>query len=159
MSEIAFDVLDNHLQHQPDLASAMVPMGMLLAWAANQHLLATAVVEEHERLILRIRFQEARGSELLAVCGGDLLVSLFNEDGQAFLTSYYPRYMRDYALLFDKQVGTECYVVPDDIEHYQRVAQMLTDQFMRSLGRRRSGARDGVSLVTQMRRWWSGLWG
>jgi len=152
LSTVVYDTLEQHLQRHADLAQAAVPMGMLLAWAANQHLLAAQVAQLHERLLLRIRFQEALGSELLVACGGDLHSDLFNLDGQAFLQDYYADYLGDYKELF----GEEYYRIADDIDNYQRVAAMLTHRFMHSLGRKRVTRVPG--LPTRVRGWWRRLW-
>lgn len=128
-------------------------MGMLLAWAVNQHLLAAEVVQAHERLILRIRFQEALGSELLAASGGDLHSELFNADGQAFMQDYYPGYLGDYEELF----GEDFYQIADSVDNYQQVAAMLTGKFMMSLGRQPVSAQ-GTAAFGQLRKLWRRLW-
>ena len=105
-----------------DFGQAAVPMGMLLAWCVNMQLISSQVLQEHEPLVLRLRYQEARGSELLAACGGDLQRGLFNASGQQFLDGFYPQYLALFAEVFAAQP----YAVRENWDNYQTLAQALT---------------------------------
>ncbi len=155
--DAVYDSLDNHLPHAPDLAKALVPMGMLLGWAVNQHLLSPEVIQAHERLILRIRFQEAGGSELLVACGGDLRRDLFNPDGISFLDHYYPRYLNDYRMVFAATLEADnLYSLEDAPRNYAPLAVMLTQQFMDFMGV--AAARPAPGLAAGVKRLWRKLW-
>ena len=122
-----YDSLDAHLLQAPDIDRAIVPMGMMMSWCVQMQLLAPEVVAAHESLVLRIRYRESRGSELLAACGGDLRGPLFTEPGQRFLAEYYPRYLEDYRRVF----GDELYAVEDNWDNYARLAPVITRAYMR----------------------------
>ena len=121
-------------------------MGLLLAWCANMHLLSSAVVQEHERLILRVRFEEATGSELLIACGGDLTRGLFTPQGQRFLDDFYPGYMDMFRSVF----GDDCYAVSDNMANYRKLSKVLTHSYMGKV-RPRRGARPG--LISKLTSW------
>ena len=140
-----YDSLDQHLSLDPAIDRAIVPMGMMLSWCVQMQLLAPETVAAHENLVLRIRYREARGSELLTACGGDLRSSLFSEAGQRFLAAYYPRYMEDYRQVF----GDDIYGVEDSWENYARLAPTITRSYMH-------GGREPVMnrVSRSLRRWW-----
>ncbi len=117
----SYDSIEHHVALAPDFGKACVPMGMLLAWCANMQLLSGSIMQAHEQLILRLRFEEANGSELLVACGGELRRDMFNTQGQQFLDVFYPRYMTFFADLF----GVEPYSVRENWDNYQRLAQAL----------------------------------
>jgi len=121
-----YDRLDEHLGREPELAHAVVPMGMLLAWCVKMHLLNDQAQAEYEHLILRIQVEEALGSELLIACGGDLRRDMFSSAGQRFLDNFYPGYLALYAKLF----GENYYVTADTWENYKVLAVVLTEKFM-----------------------------
>ena len=143
-AKAAYDSLDAHLPLAKDIASASVPMGLLLAWCANMHLLSSAVVQEHERLVLRIRFEEATGSELLIACGGDLSRELFTPQGQHFLDEFYPGYMDVFRGVF----GDDCYVVSDNTANYRKLAKVLTQRYMGKIRPRRNTRPGLISKLT-----------
>jgi len=147
MPEI-YDDLDAHLGVAPDIAQASIPMGMLLAWCANMHLLSSELVQAQERLILRLRFEDALGSELLIACGGTLSRDLFNDDGQRFLDAYYPRYMQAFRSVF----GEDCYGLTDNWANYRRLAPILTRAYLGEPQRPRSSVVNGV--LDRLARWW-----
>ncbi len=126
MDTEVYDTLDAHLAAAGDIGKAAVPMGMLLAWCVNMQLVSTAVLQTHERLILRLRFEEAQGSELLVACGGDLQRQMFNPAGQQFLDGFYGEYMGVFQRLFD----TDPYTVRETWDNYQRLAVELTRRYM-----------------------------
>ncbi len=121
MTEV-YDDLDRHLPAAADIAQASVPMGMLLSWCARHHLLSAPLSAEHERLLLRVRMEEARGSELLTACGGTLRRDMFSPSGQAFLDRYYPRYLDDFAACFDGNL----YEVEESWSNYQKIAGRIS---------------------------------
>ena len=44
-----YDSLDAHLAEAGDIARASVPMGMLLAWCVNMHLVSPALQQEMDK--------------------------------------------------------------------------------------------------------------
>ncbi len=152
MSADLYDSLDHHLARQGkgDIAKASVPMGMLLGWAVNMHLVSEALVQANEQLVVRIRFQEASGRDLLIASGGDLRREMFNPNGMAFLDTYYSGYMDDYIRLF----GETCYEIEDTVENYTVIAEHLTGQLMRLAGRSpvASTAMGGSGFLARMGR-------
>ena len=141
MKEV-YDELDRHLAEDADIARASVPMGMLLAWCARHHLVSDAVSHEHEGLLLRLRVEEARGSELLAACGGNLRKDMFNAAGQAFLDRYYPRYMEDFTACF----GGAPYRVEDNWRNYGEIARVISRAYHNRPGK--------APLVERLKRGW-----
>ena len=146
MPGLVYDSIEAHLPHAADIARASAPMGMLLAWCAKLHLLSEATVTEHEQLILRLRFEEATGSELLIACGGVLSRDLFNAAGQRFLDGYYTGYMDVFRSVF----GADCYTVSDNHANYQKLAPVLTRAYMGKPGAARK-TDDG--LLGKLSRW------
>jgi hypothetical protein len=130
MGQACYDCLDAHLPHAADIGRASVPMGLLLAWCANLHLLSDAVIQQHERLLLRVRFREATGSELLIACGGNLSRDLFSAQGQRFLDRYYVNYMAVFCDVFGKEAAVDCYEVADNWANYDQLAVVLTRAYM-----------------------------
>ncbi len=143
------DDLDRHLDHNDDLAAASIPMGMFLAWAVNHHLVDESALAEHERSLLRVRFREMRGSELIVTLGGRLETSMFSAQGLRFVEGYYDRYLDELHGLF-----ADPYAIRDDWEHYDRVAGMLTQRFR---GARSRGAT--VKLGQKIKAGWRKLFG
>ena len=140
---MVYDDLDRHLAEAGSIERAAVPMGMYLAWCANLQLVSGRLVDEAERLLLRVRYREVTGSELLlAGCGGQLHSRWLSEDGQRFTDAYYSRYLADFAAVF----GGDVYGVKDDWAHYDEIAAVLTRHYMHGTGRQ--GATGGA------RKWW-----
>ena len=132
------DSVAAHLAEARTIDRAAVPTGMFVAWCANLQLLAPAFEEEASALVLRVRYREITGSELLvAGCGGELVEDHLTAEGAAFARRYYPHYLDDFRRVF----GDAIYDVKDDWAHYDRIAPVLTDALMG--GRRRA-----------RRRWW-----
>jgi hypothetical protein len=121
-----YDSLDVHIAASGDMGKAAVPMGMLLAWCVNMQLVSPGLLQNHERLVLRLRFQEALGSEFLIACGGDLQRQMFNSAGQQFLDGFYPHFMP----LFKQLFGEDCYAVRENWDNYQMLAAELTRRYM-----------------------------
>lgn len=124
--QVPFDTLDAHLRDAGDIARASKPMGWMLAWAVQMQLLAPSVQQAHEHLVLRIRYREARGSELLVACGGDLNRELFTPAGEAFLDDYYPHYRAD----LEQAFGPDIYAVEDTWDSYGAISPLITRAYM-----------------------------
>ena len=123
---VIYDSIDEHLKLVGEFDKAAIPMGMFLAWALNLGLLRQELVREHQQLITRVRMQDAKGSELLMALGGNLDETLFSERGNRFAGGYYPRYMTDYASVFD----LDPYLVEDTWVNYDKIAQLLTKELL-----------------------------
>ena len=123
---VIYDSIDEHLKLAGEFDKAAIRMGMCLAWALNLGLLSQELVKEHQQLITRVRMQDARGSELLMALGGNLDETLFSERGNRFAGGYYPRYMTDYASIFD----LDPYLVEDTWVNYDKIAQLLTKELL-----------------------------
>jgi hypothetical protein len=137
---MVYDDLDRHLPEAGSIERAAVPIGMYLAWCANLQLVSRRLVEEAEQLLLRVRYREVTGSELLvAGCAGELHSRWLSEDGQRFTDEYYPQYLADFASVF----GGDVYDVKDDWAHYDKIAAVLTKAYMHGVGRHGQG-----------RKWW-----
>lgn len=119
-------------------------MGMYIAWCANLQLVSQRLVEESGQLLLRVRYREVTGSELLvAGCAGELHSRWLSEAGRRFTDAYYPQYLADFAAVF----GGDAYDVKDDWAHYDQIAAVLTRAYMRGAGRHGLGGARG-------RKWW-----
>ena len=123
---VIYDSIDEHLKLAGEFDKAAIPMGMFLAWALNLGLLRQELVRDHQQLITRVRMQDAKGSELLMALGGNLDEILFSERGNRFAGGYYPRYMTDYASVFD----LDPYLVEDTWVNYDKIAQLLTRELL-----------------------------
>ena len=123
---VIYDSIDEHLKLAGEFDKAAIPMGMFLAWALNLGLLRQELVRDHQQLITRVRMQDAKGSELLMALGGNLDETLFSERGNRFADGYYPRYMTDYASVFD----LDPYLVEDTWVNYDKIAQLLTRELL-----------------------------
>lgn len=134
-----YDSMQAHLEQGLDIAQAAVPMGMLLAWAVNLQLITPALAAEHERLVLRIRYGEVSGSQLLVAAGGDLQRHFFTQPAQHFLDRYYGEYLQEFARLFPMPPA-------DDQTNYAKVAQWLTAHYMQR------EAKPG--MLSRLRGWW-----
>ena len=121
---MVYDDLDRHLAAAGSIERAAVPMGMFLAWCVNLNLISSDLLDAAEESILRLRYREITGSELLLRgCGGTLDSRWFSEAGVAFCDRYYARYLDDYREVF----GDAIYDVKDDWAHYDRLAPLLTE--------------------------------
>jgi hypothetical protein len=127
LPEKAYDDLGRHLDAAGSIDRAAVPMGMYLAWCTNLQLVSRRLHEESEQLLLRVRYREVTGSELLvAACAGELHSRWLSEAGRRFTDGYYPRYLTDFASVF----GGDVYDVKDDWAHYDQIAAVLTRHYM-----------------------------
>lgn len=126
-----YDDLDSHLAQAGSIDRAATPLGMYVAWCANLQLVSRELNDRAERLILRVRYREATGSELLVSgCAGTLDADCLNEEGRRFTQAYYPQYMDDFRAVF----GDPVYDVKDDWAHYDRIAKLLTKRYMHQRG-------------------------
>jgi len=142
-----YDDLDRHLPAAGSIEHAAVPMGMYLAWSVNLNLIGDELTEFAQQRILRVRYREITGSELLvADCGGALDSRWFNPTGVEFCDRYYPRYMDDYRRVF----GDAIYAVSDDWDHYDQLAGLLTQR----LYGEKSKAQTGWREAGQKSPWW-----
>jgi hypothetical protein len=118
-----YDDLDRHMTVAGSIDRAAVPMGMYLAWAVNLNLISRELTEVAEQAVLRVRYREITGSELLVSgCGGTLDSRWFSEAGASFCERYYSSYLGDYRDTF----GDDVYQVTDDWPHYDQLAPLLT---------------------------------
>ena len=150
---VIYDSIDEHLKLAGEFDKAAIPMGMYLAWALNLGLLRQELVREHQQLMTRVRMQDAKGSELLMVLGGNLDETLFSERGNRFAGNYYPRYMIDYALVF----GRDPYLVEDTWSNYDKIAKFLTKELLGDIPLStsvvnivKSGSRTALNLVKSL---------
>ena len=125
---MAYDSIDNHLKIIREFDKAAIPMGMYLAWSLNLGLLESGSLSDHEQLVLRVKMQDAKGSELLMAVGGGLDESLFNERGKDFTKNYYPQYLDDYRRSF----GRDLYEVEDTWGNYDKISRVLTRELLGS---------------------------
>ena len=138
-----YDDLDNHIAVAGSIEKAAVPMGMYLAWCVNLQLVAERLHVENERALLRLRYREMRGSDLLvSACGGTLRSEDLNDAGRAFTDRYYASYLDEFRAVF----GSIPYEVEDDWPHYDKIAPVLTERYMRrGIAKCRSGGKFGQS--------------
>ena len=149
-----YDSIDEHLAVAREFDRAAIPMGMYLAWALNLGLVNSQVLADHEQLVMRVRIQDAKGSEFLMAFGGVLNEALFNDRGRRFTQNYYSRYLEDYSSIFEQ----DPYLVEDTWTNYDRVARFLTKELMGgpgSIGRAVSQIRKGS---TELVNFWKSIW-
>lgn len=147
-TEVVYDDLDHHLSAAGSLERACVPIGMYLAWCANLHLVSQSLQSRCERLLLRLRYREVTGSELLvAGCGGRFTSESLNEQGKQFTDRYYPSFLDDFREVF----GEDIYDVKDDWTHYDILSPVLTRRFMHSDA---GASRDLRARGGRTSRWW-----
>ena len=132
------DSLDNHLGPGVEMDQACVPMGMLLAWAVNLQLISPEVSQDHEQLVLRIRYGEVSGSELLVACGGELRREMFQPTAAAFIERNYAGYLEEFNRTFPETPA-------DNQDNYASMAAWLTKSYMAANGiRKGQGAGQGI---------------
>lgn len=124
-----YDDLDNHMAEAGSIEKAAVPMGMYLAWCVNLQLVGERLHLQNEQALLRVRYREMRGSDLLvSACGGTLRSTDLNDAGRTFTDRYYASYLEDFRDVF----GSSPYEVQDDWPHYDKIAPLLTERYMRT---------------------------
>jgi hypothetical protein len=120
-----YDDLSRHMPAAGAIDQAAVPMGMFLAWCVNLNLISDQLMEQAEQGVLRVRYREITGSELLVGgCAGVLDACWLNPAGTEFCDRYYARYLDDYRMVF----GDDVYQVTDDWAHYDQLAPLLTER-------------------------------
>ena len=149
-----YDSIDNHLKLAGEFDRAAAPMGMYIAWALNLGLIKSEVLAQHEQLVMRVRMQDAKGSELLMSVGGVLDAGLFTDRGQRFTESYYPRYMEDYRSTF----GEDLYAVEDSWGNYDKIARVLTKELLGSGTFAGQLVRQVKSGSTSLVNFWKSMW-
>jgi len=123
---------------------------MYVAWSANLQLLSRAFSDAQATLVMRVRFREITGAELLvAGCAGVLEDWQFNDEGQRFAATWLPGYLEDFRTVF----GGSPYDVKDDWDNYDRIAPVLTRRLM-TARQGESGSKPAKVLGTADRRWW-----
>ena len=146
-----YDSLDNHLPSAGSIDRAAVPLGMYVAWCANLGLMSSEFDAAHHGLVVRVRYREVKGSELLvAGCGGDLRSEHLSADGQAFTERYYGRDLDDYRATFAGKV----YEVDDSWDNYEQIAAVLTHAYMAPKPSRLSRGSSGSIGEDGAKRWW-----
>jgi hypothetical protein len=144
-----YDDIGRHLDAARTFDRAAVPLGMYLAWCANLQLLSREFADTHAALVMRVRFREITGAELLvAGAAGRLDAAHLNEEGQRFTAAYLPQYLDDFRATF----GVEPYDVKDDWDHYDRIAKLLTRKLMTT--RQADAGQSSRILGTTDQRWW-----
>jgi hypothetical protein len=142
-----YDTIDNHLAAAGSIERAAMPLGLYVAWCANLGLLSQTFADQHHALVMRVRYREVKGSELLvAVCGGELSPEHLNPAGRAFTESYYPRYLQDFRATFSGDI----YQLEDNWHNYDEIAAVITRAYMGPA----SGRRSGASAGSEEKRWW-----
>ena len=143
------DDVSRHLGEARTYDRAAVPLGIYVAWCANLQLLAPALAEQAAELVLRVRFREITGAELLIVgCAGVLADEHLNDEGQRFTAAYLPNYHDDFLAVF----GDDPYAVKDDWANYDRIAPLLTRRLMAL--RHGADASDNAVVARPDRSWW-----
>jgi len=143
------DDVSRHLAEARSFDRAAVPLGLYLAWCTNLQLLSASLTDAAADLVMRVRFREITGAELLIVgCAGVLTDEHLNDEGRRFTAAYFPRYLDDFVAVF----GDDPYGVRDDWANYDRIAPLLTRKLM-ALRRDADGPRNGV-VVRADRSWW-----
>ena len=139
---MVYDEIAQHLPKAESVDRAAVPLGMFVAWCVNMNLVSELLLQTAERLVLRVRYREITGSELLvAGLGGRLESKWLNPAGNAFCREHYSGYLDDYS----QEFGPDIYGVRDDWDHYDQIAPLLT---ARLYGPAQRGGKQGS------RRWW-----
>ena len=144
------DDLDRHMTAAGDVARAMVPMGMFMAWCGHLQLVSDAFQQAHETAVLRLRYRELTPAEFFAATThGGIDPADLNRQGRSFAQAYYPHYLDDFRSVF----GADIYAVGDSWDRYDEIAPLLTKRFMkfREGGRR---SRDFSDRSGAVRKWW-----
>lgn len=138
-----YDSIDRHLAAAGSIDRAAVPLGMFLAWCSGVRLLSPEFEAAHEDLLLRLRYREITGSELLTVgCGGVLSADVLNAEGREFTERHLDGFFEDLRATF----GPDIYGMEDSWQQYDRVAPLLMRRLM--------AKRHGPDRRNGERRWW-----
>ena len=145
---MSYDSLDNHLPEAGSIERAAVVPGMYLAWCVNLGLLSQEFEAAHHALLMRVRYREVSGSELLvAGAAGDLKAEHFSSAGQAFTERYYPNYLQDVVDTF----GPDIYEIEDNWANYDQIARVLTRQYMGPAAKK---VQKSTAADTGKKHWW-----
>jgi len=138
------DSLAAHMVEAGSVDRAAVPLGLLLAWLVNLDLVSADFSQRHGTAVLRLKYRELRGSELLvSACAGELFWNDLNERGKRFLREYYPTYLE----VFKATLASDPFDVEDNWDNYEQISRVLTKALLDpngSGGSRKSG-----------RAWWA----
>ena len=121
-----YDDVQSHLAAAGgSMDKAAVPLGMYLALCVNVGLTGAELDESSQTAVLRVRYREITGAELLiSGCAGVLDARWFNEQGRDFCERYYASFLDDFRAVF----GDDLYEVRDDWDHYDQLAPLLTER-------------------------------
>jgi len=146
------DDLARHLPAARSFDRAAVPLGMYVGWCANLQLLSASLERAAGGLVMRVRYREITGAELLVGgCGGVLSDEHLNDEGRSFTAAYLPRYLDAFRATF----GGDPYDVKDAWAHYDLIAPVLTRELMAFRGRGAAGGTRGAKVLgSGDRRWW-----
>jgi hypothetical protein len=144
---LSYDAIDHHLAMAGSFDRAAIPLGMYVAWCANLGLLSQPFADQYHDLVMRVRYREVKGSELLvAGCGGELHPEHLNPAGRVFTEGYYPRYLDDFRSTFPGDI----YLLEDNWDHYDQIASVITRVYMGP----ESGRSRGADADGEEKRWW-----
>jgi len=148
---LIYDSLDNHLASAGSIDRAAVPLGMYVGWCANLGLMSPEFDAAHHELVVRLRYREVKGSELLvAGCGGVLQSECLSPAGQAFTERYYDQYLDDFRATFAGDV----YDIEDSWASYEQIAAVLTRAYMAPKRSRFSRRSSDPTVEGSTKRWW-----
>jgi hypothetical protein len=113
---------------------AFTYIGLYLAWVIRHDLVDRSMLSRKH--VAALKRGEMTGSDLADDVDGKLISDMLTAEGRAFTDYYYPKYLRDYSLLFDAEPD---YGVADTGETYARLAPVLDGAFRSWLGSGRPG--------------------
>ena len=103
--------------------AAAVP-GLFLAWSAQMGLVHHRLTEGDSRALLRLKYREITGGELLvSACGGCLDHNALSPAGMAFAAKHYAAF----EAVVQERLGSP---IKDDWPSYDRVAPWLTERYL-----------------------------
>jgi hypothetical protein len=113
-----------------DERDAGTPMGMFLAWAAEQGLLSDTHTEDNADALRDLLEREITGRDyVFDLCDGKLTDEDFNKLGNQFARAYYDKhFMDDFVdVLGDDEESP--YHVEDSWDNFDALKEMLDDRF------------------------------
>lgn len=153
-SAAVVDEIGLHMAAAGGIDRAAVPLGLFLAWLVNLDLVSRAFARQHETALLRVKYRELSGSEMLvSACAGRLYWEDLNERGRGFVETFYPNYWETFVSTFETQ-GSDAYLIADNWENYDRISRVLTAQLMGAAEAQRQ-ATAGQGKRKHAKRWWS----
>lgn len=170
------DEIGLHMAAAGGIDRAAVPLGLFVAWLVNLDLVSRDFVRQHESAILRLKYRELSGSELLVgACAGRLCWGDLNARGCAFVEAFYPSYPETFAATFEAHIDPHvrsaanselqsdadieigaAYLVADNWDNYDRISRVLTAQLMGGRPDEQQ-RRTGKPKSAPGKKWWS-LW-